>query len=969
MMDASRPLPSSSRTALASTSTLPLGAAPAVLPAYVHHASQPASADIVSSSLLTAFKVSLDEVESYLVGLEARVKCEEDYVRALRTTLDKGRETEAKLDTRVGSVASTLPGASNLPSMRKAWKELQADTRQQIDVRLKFIETLRQSTIIPLRSFFEAQDRIRRRVKEDLKSSLADFEDMRHNHLKRIRKQYEKACETVDTLKGQQQAVEDQRMLLSPPSHSAAAATTSAHSQRSPPSSYEDGAAPPRRSHSKSGRHGRNISATSSPPDESHGFATSPPLDSNGNPRKVTAGALLDALKTKEGWENARKEAAKKTNAFITKMRETGEFGGGGGGGGSSGGSFGGGHERVVSDPNSAGPIDGHIAPSGSSLSHSASLSQSHKHTQFAQSMAIKISKAKREASEADKAYRRVIFDVETLALRREKTLHAARTSVLDCRRELFTLCGEAWLNLVRNAQTMSSAEMSLARHAESVLVSLQQRENLDSELAIVDSRLPYLDATPNSADGPVPYVNYWHGECKSLLFGISLVDYDFARSQRRSPQLPGPTIAEPPLIVSKCVAFIEEHGMDQQGIYRTSAKHTAVQQLVADFERDEARFEFDPKRDEPAAAAGVLKQWLRELPTPVMAMPWEERLKLTHSLEEQLANGFATLKGRIRRLPAIHQVTLRTIIEHLARVAAQAEENKMTARNLSVIFGPVLLSEADRPTPANGDAGGLSSPQPASSSAGQQGQGGAAGMSLAAAMEEDNVCQVLIEYCTDIFGHLERSGAPVVAWQPPGKEVGSSLHVDVLQRSGSGVSRQGSVATSMGRRGSSTGQGQADRAATPDSDRPLVPQGSLVRSNAILAGQTSSPPPSSQALPGASPPLPPSLPRRGSRTLDSNANGNAATLTSAPQHQAAVPDEAGWMGTGMDGKPTSRPTSWSSAMGHQKVQSQASSSLLSSLQPEQQQTPQLGESYLPPPQPLDLPMPREEVERQGRVG
>lgn len=148
MMDASRPLPSSSRTALASTSTLPLGAAPAVLPAYVHHASQPASADIVSSSLLTAFKVSLDEVESYLVGLEARVKCEEDYVRALRTTLDKGRETEAKLDTRVGSVASTLPGASNLPSMRKAWKELQADTRQQIDVRLKFIETLRQSTIV-----------------------------------------------------------------------------------------------------------------------------------------------------------------------------------------------------------------------------------------------------------------------------------------------------------------------------------------------------------------------------------------------------------------------------------------------------------------------------------------------------------------------------------------------------------------------------------------------------------------------------------------------------------------------------------------------------------------------------------------------------------------------------------------------------------------------------------------------------
>jgi len=46
----------------------------------------------------------------------------------------------------------------------------------------------------------------------------------------------------------------------------------------------------------------------------------------------------------------------------------------------------------------------------------------------------------------ADKAYRKVIFDLETLRLRREKTLQAARVSVLECRRELGQTTRAVWL-------------------------------------------------------------------------------------------------------------------------------------------------------------------------------------------------------------------------------------------------------------------------------------------------------------------------------------------------------------------------------------------------------------------------------------------------------------------------------------------------------------------------------------------
>lgn len=48
--------------------------------------------------------------------------------------------------------------------------------------------------------------------------------------------------------------------------------------------------------------------------------------------------------------------------------------------------------------------------------------------------------------------------------------------------------------------------------------------------------------------------------------------------------------------------------------------------------------------------------------------------------------------------MPDIHQNTLRAIIEHLGKVAAKAEINKMTAKNLAVVFGKALFGEDELP-------------------------------------------------------------------------------------------------------------------------------------------------------------------------------------------------------------------------------------------------------------------------------
>lgn len=876
------------------------------------------SADAVANSLLTAFKISLEEVESYLVALDARVKCEEEYVRALRHAAEKNKDNEAKLDTRIGSIASSLPGSSNLPGMRRAWKELQSDTLQQIKVRANYIETLRAHTIAPLRNFHDSQERIRRRVKEDLKSSLTAYDDMRHVQLKKARKTYEKACETLETLKQHQQALEDQKTLLAQ-QHPAG---KSADYSRSPPgsdnphvlaaASQSDGSGhrlsdeqhtrptSPKRSlslgkrrlHNKSrpvssgsGYHQQRTSidedSTTAAATAAAQLSTSPPDSSN----KKNAGAFFDAFRNKETWDNARKDVAKRTNAILHKMKESG--GAGGSGSGSNGGSplLGGGAGGAALDRDANGSSSGRAggflnvgdagSPLGSSgLHHSASVSS--KHAQFAQTLAIKISKAKRESQEADKAYRRAIFDVETLSLRREKTLTAARVSVLDCRRELHLTSSDSWLSLNRNWQVLANAELSLARHCEEVLLALGANGRMEAELAILDSHLPVLGGR-GLDDGPVPYVNYWHGECKSLLFGVSLLDYDFARNQRRPPQL-GPAPVEAPLIVTKCVDFIEKHALEVPGIYRTSAKHTTVQELCASFEKDEARFQFDPEHDEPAAVAGVLKQWLRELPNSVIPMPWEERLKLTHSLEEQLSNGFAALKGRIRRLPAINQVTLKTIITHLANIAAHSDKNLMHAKNLSVVFGPVLLSDSAETHETT---------------------------SLAAAMEEDNVCEILITYAHDIFS-LEKAGAPMLPSLDT-KESRQALAIPV------------------------------------EAQQPQQPQEQQQAAAAYTQGPMVLP-----ALSGTDP-LPTSL--------SADHDGPVATSTAD-----AGPD------TPSSDVPLAPPGT-SSGLKRSNALSSSNDAETAGARPSLDSESVLSpHSALPAPQPIDLPLPKSDVERQGRV-
>jgi len=55
-------------------------------------------------------------------------------------------------------------------------------------------------------------------------------------------------------------------------------------------------------------------------------------------------------------------------------------------------------------------------------------------------------------------------------------------------------------------------------------------------------------------------------------------------------------------------------------------------------------------------------------------------------------------LRSKIRRLPGVHKATLKALVEHLSRVASHANKNKMDAKNLAIVFSPVVFGEDEIP-------------------------------------------------------------------------------------------------------------------------------------------------------------------------------------------------------------------------------------------------------------------------------
>ncbi|XP_034513897.1 unconventional myosin-IXb isoform X3 [Ailuropoda melanoleuca] len=151
------------------------------------------------------------------------------------------------------------------------------------------------------------------------------------------------------------------------------------------------------------------------------------------------------------------------------------------------------------------------------------------------------------------------------------------------------------------------------------------------------------------------------------------------------------------PIVLEKLLEHVEMHGLYTEGLYRKSGAANRTRELRHALQTDPAAVKLE---NFPIhAITGVLKQWLRELPEPLMTFAqYGDFLRAVELPEkqEQLAAIYAVLE----HLPEANHNSLERLIFHLVKVALLEDVNRMSPSALAIIFAPCLLRCPDNSDP-----------------------------------------------------------------------------------------------------------------------------------------------------------------------------------------------------------------------------------------------------------------------------
>ncbi|XP_040895558.1 unconventional myosin-IXb isoform X2 [Toxotes jaculatrix] len=151
------------------------------------------------------------------------------------------------------------------------------------------------------------------------------------------------------------------------------------------------------------------------------------------------------------------------------------------------------------------------------------------------------------------------------------------------------------------------------------------------------------------------------------------------------------------PMVLEMMLEHVEMNGIYTEGIYRKSGSANRMKEL-------HQRLETDPSQvcleDYPIhTVTGLVKQWLRELPDPLMT--FTHYSDFLHAVElpekqEQLRAIYKVLD----ELPIANFSTLERLVFHLVRVCKEEAHNRMSPNSLAIVFAPCVLRCPDSADP-----------------------------------------------------------------------------------------------------------------------------------------------------------------------------------------------------------------------------------------------------------------------------
>lgn len=146
------------------------------------------------------------------------------------------------------------------------------------------------------------------------------------------------------------------------------------------------------------------------------------------------------------------------------------------------------------------------------------------------------------------------------------------------------------------------------------------------------------------------------------------------------------------PAVVYRCIQYLEAKGaLAEEGIFRLSGSNLVIKQLRERFNTEgDLNLLTDENYYDIHAVASLLKLYLRELPTTILTrdlhMEFISATELTDRKEKM-----AALNELAQRLPLANATLLKYLISFLIKIINNADMNKMTVRNVGIVFSPTL--------------------------------------------------------------------------------------------------------------------------------------------------------------------------------------------------------------------------------------------------------------------------------------
>uniref|UniRef100_A0A670YTP6 Rho GTPase activating protein 28 n=1 Tax=Pseudonaja textilis TaxID=8673 RepID=A0A670YTP6_PSETE len=168
-------------------------------------------------------------------------------------------------------------------------------------------------------------------------------------------------------------------------------------------------------------------------------------------------------------------------------------------------------------------------------------------------------------------------------------------------------------------------------------------------------------------------------------LFGVPLAVL-LENDQKKFPGI------KVPLIFQKLLLKLEETGLETEGILRVPGSACRVKSLRQEIEAkfDDDTFDWDQVRNNDAA--GLLKMFVRELPSPLFPVEYLPAFITLIEKTSKIKLQLQALHLLIMLLPDASRDAAKALLQFLKKVVANENKNKMTLWNVSMIVAPNLF-------------------------------------------------------------------------------------------------------------------------------------------------------------------------------------------------------------------------------------------------------------------------------------